>query len=309
MDLNSHTSIEHAGNCAFREEHPEAATILFLLPGLGGSQKLLVGEPGVVPVHYLDWTEIVKQGSGFAALYRDVKEQIDSQLPNGPFAIAGYSVGGPLAYACARALEGEGRPATWIGILDERVDVWKAAPLRKRLQARWKELCSFNVRAGLASVAAKLLTRPADARMLRRLASYRGARLPFGFESYLHNKIRMQLLQRVFNSWWHPILRSPELLSTPVTVFRSEEHGPCESDDLGWGRHCGNVQILPVAGSHRTMLDIDIQGPLSSALLQLSGNLRPVLDCQKLAETTAGIEAGCGKRRPRKIASRFPIQH
>ena len=42
---------------------------------------------------------------------------------------------------------------------------------------------------------------------------------------------------------------------TPTILFRSEEHGPLESEDLGWKCLCKNLTVIRVSASHDTMLD------------------------------------------------------
>ena len=42
---------------------------------------------------------------------------------------------------------------------------------------------------------------------------------------------------------------------TPTFLFRSEEHGPFESEDLGWKGLCKNLTVIHIAAAHDTILD------------------------------------------------------
>jgi thioesterase domain-containing protein len=255
-----------------RAQSSEDAPVLFLLPGLGGSQQLLQGVAQVIPIRYPDWTEIVKPDRGFLSLYHDVKSQIDRRGPTGSFSIAGYSAGGPLAYACALAFQSEGRPVRCLAILDAAAYLEHIPPpLRYRVRSRVERMCTLDLRAALASPIAKLCTRKRAEPFLLRAARFRHVALPLNFDVYLHNKIRMQLLRRLFWSWWRPLVQSSPQLLTPTYVFRSEEHEPFEREDLGWGDYCSNVNVLNVAGSHHGMINSEVSGTLCSALLEISG--------------------------------------
>ena len=93
----------------------------------------------------------------------------------------GYSIGGPLAYACVLAFQSEGRVADSLTILDGRT---YGAP-RTKLRERWDNLTTFRLRAGVASVIAKVLTYDLALPLLRRLSPLRRIKLPWNFGATL----------------------------------------------------------------------------------------------------------------------------
>ncbi len=58
----------------------------------------------------------------------------------------------------------------------------------------------------------------------------------------------------MFSPWWEKLARQNPDLATPTYLFRSEEHEPWETDDLGWSHYCRNVTVIPVAASRESML-------------------------------------------------------
>jgi thioesterase domain-containing protein len=251
--------------------------LVFVLPGLGGEEDPELEkfwEPSrnlldIVSVTYLDWTELVRQGADFTAMVAHVKHQIESRSPLGPVRMAGYSIGGHLAYACATQFHAQGRPVQCMAILDAPVTIGESAPgLGARLRARLDMLLDFDLRAGLASLLAKILIREPARPLLKRISRYRQSRLPFSFDAYLHRKITMQLVRRIFPPWWRGMARPPSRLTAPTVLFRSEEHEPREREDLGWGDYCVDLKVVPVAGSHRGMLDPEHNGPLRAAFVR-----------------------------------------
>jgi thioesterase domain-containing protein len=243
---------------------------IVFFPGIG-EEEAVAWEPfgkivESISLSYFDWTELVKPTTTLADLVSYLQTQIQNQLAVGaPLYLVGYSIGGPLAYVCALARQAEGRSVDCMAILDARASY---GPPPTTLRERWEHFATFDVRAGLASVLAKLLTRGPGRHLLRRLVPLRHAKLPFNFGLYLHNKLKMQLMVRMFAPWWHAVKQNSEL-GCPTYVFRSEQHESWEPDDLGWGHYCQNVRVLHVTGSHETMLEPEHFGELCSELVQV----------------------------------------
>jgi thioesterase domain-containing protein len=248
--------------------------IVFVLPGLGGEAdpdletfyRPMRAELDLVPITYLDWVELVDADCEFGSVAANVRRQIESKMPNGPIRLAGYSIGGHLAYVTARVLRAEGRAVEVVAILDAPADVEDFVPsFGERLRERLERLLAFDVRASLASLFAKLLLKGNSRRALGYLARYRRRKLPFRFDVYLHHTITMQLVLRIFPIWWQKQSEQPTILDTPTYLFRAEDSGPIEREDLGWSRYCSQLKVSNVAGSHRGMLHPSINARLRAA--------------------------------------------
>ena len=243
--------------------------LIFFLPGISEGDTAY-WEPfrdvvRLVPLSYLDWPELVKPEIRFEGLLPHLIRQIQDFKPAGAVHLVGYSIGGPLAYACAMVLQSEGRAVDSLTILDGQADYESVGTA---LRKRWQNLSTFHLRAGLASVLAKLLTHERARPWLRRLSRMRDRELPFGFGPYLYLKLKMQLMWRMFPPWWRKVARPTSELAAPTFLFRSEEHEPWEPDNLGWGRYCRNVTVIPVAGLHDTMLAPENLGSLCAKLVR-----------------------------------------
>ena len=177
-------TIEKAGQSGEATHHPSARPVVFVLPGLAGDQDpVLEGFWGptrsvfdLVPIAYLDWTDLIAARCDGEALARHVNQQIKSRVPQGPIRMAGYSIGGHLAYSTAAELEAQGFTVNSVVILDAPLHLDAAPqPFRVRLRERLKDLLSFNLRGGIASIVAKLLVRERCRPLLSRFSRYPSA--------------------------------------------------------------------------------------------------------------------------------------
>jgi thioesterase domain-containing protein len=268
-----------------RRETATGRPVVFVLPGLGGEAdpdleifyRPMRAELDLVPITYLDWVELLDADCEFASVAANVRRQIESRMPNGPIRMAGYSIGGHLAYVTALALRAEGRSVDVVAILDAPADVEDfVLSFREQLRARLERLRSFNVRAGLASLFAKALILGNSHRAFSYLARHRRRTLPFRFDTYLHHTITMQLVLRIFPVWWKKQSQQTTIILDTLTyLFHAEGREPTEREDLGWSKYCSHLKVLNVAGSHRGMLHPSVNAPLraafTAAMLVLEG--------------------------------------
>ncbi|WP_161557457.1 thioesterase domain-containing protein [Acidisarcina polymorpha] len=256
---------------------------LFLLPGLKDNDpefdRVWLPLEDSLPVHrvnYLDWTDLVVPGSHFAEVVAFVKRQIEREVPVGPLRIAGYSIGGRVAYAVALAFQHEGRDDLRVAILDAPAISEPSGPSRgKKLHSLISNVLDFRVREVLASVIAKGLTKVTFRPVLQLLSRFRSVPLIFRFDGYLHPKITMQMELQLARPWWSAITRSNCFLTAPVFLFRSRDYDSVGNDDLGWTDFCSDCKVFRVPGDHQTMLQTDNNAMLLSTLLDLMTAGRP----------------------------------
>lgn len=248
--------------------------VVFSLPGLGGledSRLTAFWSPfrdvmSVIAIPYPEWIELAEPDASFAGFVAEIKREIERVQPTGPLRLAGYSIGGYVAYACARAFEEQGRPVECVAILDAPAKFSFDMPLSMRLRRRLARLSSFNAREASSKFLAKFLIGP---RMLPRLRSFSlNRRVPrrLHLEVLLRRNLRMQLTLRMLTPWWREISEPPVPLPAPSFLFRSEEHLAQERDDLGWRSYFPDLEVVHVEGSHIGMLDPG-NGPLREAFL------------------------------------------
>ena len=248
-----------------RDPHPKRSDIgrpLFLLPGVGKDEPRLVRfraacapQLRIVPIDYGDWPEWMSPGFDLTAIVARIVAAIEIEAPNGPIFLAGYSMGGKIAYAVALALLGAGRTIGFFGILDSDISQDGAGP-RPGVWQRFIE----PVRRGhgtelLAAYVSRLLTTPPRASQLRQAARFCRTRVSGGFGFYLHWHIRRYMLTHFMREWWAQLPQQLPRLRVPAVLFRSTQHRASSVEDLGWRKICANLTILPVGGDHNTMFE------------------------------------------------------
>jgi thioesterase domain-containing protein len=195
------------------------------------------------------------------SLVAHVVEQIKANAPLGPLLLAGYSLGGHVAYLAAEALVSAGRSIRFLGILDTGTESPPASPISgaRRLYHQLQTLLSAiprkNVDAALAGYIARRLTSTNRRRILQIAVPFARVRLPVRLSYQLRHHLQKELQLNLVQSW---LSRSPSItpqLDVPTVLFRSDDDLADYSDDLGWRKLCPNLTITPVLGNHHTMFE------------------------------------------------------
>jgi thioesterase domain-containing protein len=244
--------------------HADDRPTVFLFPGgYGFDPRLAHFSAGcshdlrIIGISYPDWRELVQSELTFEGIVAQVTGYIADQAPSGPLIFVGHSWGGLVAYAAGLAFSIKGRPISFLGMLDTDANI---SFLRRALPplARWtrvvRDFWSGEWRGLLRRIfPVSLFARPSTRRLLRLIAPLRQFRLPilidYHFQQLLNYSLRADLTKR----WRSAVSETP--LSTPCFVFRAEDHTPDAPNDLGWGRFCTNLTVVPVSGGHLTMFD------------------------------------------------------
>lgn len=244
---------------------------LFLLPGIGGDEPRLARLRAacaqalqIVSIDYGDWHNWVQPNFQLDCLVGLVAADIASRAPTGPLILAGYSLGGFMAYLVAARLAQAGRVIRVVGLLDADNLGAKTSGTGKSEFQRMDELRQIvaGFQAGLpgnalARAVARRLTSPRW-RWLLRLAvrfSRSHARLPWDFGYYLRGHLRIGLLTKLIAT--HRANRPPEpvLTSVPFVLFRSGGESAVHRD-LGWAGYGHSLSIVAVDGDHFNMFDL-----------------------------------------------------
>jgi thioesterase domain-containing protein/acyl carrier protein len=254
------------------ERRNAAPGTVFLMPGAGGDSLVLAalragcaGRLSFVTVEYPEWPDLVEPTFDFTSLIRHSFDEIMQRSAPGPLRLAGYSMGGHIAYEVAAALIEAGREVEFLGILDT-----DAAPLEGRmlgeqgsaslLRNSWWDLNSLwrAAQAGrfldrAALLAARELTPPGRAWLLRRVARHRHALRPAPFAHYLRHHLNVGLMIRAERVWRQGRKPRPPI-AVPTVLFRSEEHDAETPQDLSWRRRSTNVTVVQCGGEHLGMM-------------------------------------------------------
>jgi len=249
-----------------------ARRTLFLLAGVGKDEPRIVRfcaacAPAlrVVLIDYGDWPDWT---AGFVldAIVRRITSAIETQAPDGPIFLGGYSLGAEIAYAVALALTAGGRRIGFLGILDADISRGAPPPQPGALQRLLTAIGRGETAERIASYASQPLASPARLPLAARICRMR---LPGDFAFHLHRHIRRHVLTRLVSAWWAEQPSPLPRLAMAAAVFRSTEHRADIPEDLGWRPICPNLAAVAVDGGHNTMLDPPNLEPLSTRFTTL----------------------------------------
>jgi acyl-coenzyme A synthetase/AMP-(fatty) acid ligase/thioesterase domain-containing protein len=245
---------------------------VFLFPGVGGDEprlealrQTLHGQLLIATVRYPEWVALSSPRYSFFDMVLGLATQISEIAPEGSLSLVGYSYGGIVAFAVARLLRAEGRNIACLGLIDTKISAPTTGMVRLRRIPAW--LFRSDRHNNLCRLIANQFQRPA----LRLLSLRILVRRPK--PRWVSSRTRFTL------NYWVCCLRRVKLatawldaesgasIEIPARLFRSEQWGEDESNDLGWSRLLPNMEVVHVTGDHLTMLDPPHLLSLSEALL------------------------------------------
>ena len=243
---------------------------VFVLPGAGGDvptmallRTLREKSLNIIDVDIGDWTDLIAPTFQFDQLIARVITLITETAPTGKVRLAGYSLGGQMAWAVATALEQGGRQVEHVMLIDS----WSM----KQQSTRFSEAMEKSGRITWQDELRQLRDAQADGRLPKQLARIVGRRLlgrrgapllgwlarhrtimPVRLDYYLSIDLSMSLLTTHAAAWCRAF-NEATILHAPVTLLRAEANAD-RAWDLGWQQCSPQLQVINVAGDHLTML-------------------------------------------------------
>ncbi len=245
--------------------------LIFLLPGLGGDEPGLIrfrilcdASARLVMLDYPGWKFITEEKYGIDTLVRHVIRQIQSQAPEGPVWLMGYSFGAYCSYAVAMELSRLGREVAFVGLLDPSAPTELPKEIAP-IPVSWRFFHTVRrqiraIRDGMAArVSALVVVRVLNSRvgkpilaLARRMRNPRpSSRFAYYLNYYLNTSRRLAAMKH----WYKSVEKESLPLSAPTFLFRSEDHSHDQPEDLGWGRHFQSVSTIKLTGLHYTIFD------------------------------------------------------
>jgi oxalate---CoA ligase len=219
--------------------HPpsERAPLVFLMtpsvgdtPGLARFRAGFKGNIRFTVIEYPGWQEMIDAGAGFGVLVDAALAQISAlSHENDLCLLAGYSFGGLVAVETARRLMECGRRIGFLGLVDTQAVNTPAAPRR-----RWRRMITTLI----------LMSALRAPTIIGQLATLLPAKLAITFEYVVNNRLRQRSLRGLR-------LKPLQVL---ITLYRSGES--CSTSlDNGWSAYCSRVTVVPIGGTHLSMLE------------------------------------------------------
>jgi acyl-CoA synthetase (AMP-forming)/AMP-acid ligase II/thioesterase domain-containing protein len=229
--------------------------LVFYMPPADGDFPTLArfrasfgGKIRFVVIQYPSWREMIDAGAGFDAIVKAAETQIRAQCQGHDCFLAGYSFGGFVAWETGCRLVQSGLPIRFLGLIDTRraghltieVAGWigRVRRLIEALRLLPRETLTTALLVFLVHIRAFWVLR-----LMGEFAPKLKSRASFALRHHLITALRLVSLRR-----WE-LTSSP----VPVTLFRSDEFDS-ELPDYGWGAKCGQVTVIPVNGTHDSLL-------------------------------------------------------
>lgn len=251
--------------------HAAAATpqpTLFIIPGANADGTSLTGlcidwsdVLDCVQLDYPDWPRFAAPGFDMDDLVADFARRIRDRAPVGPLLLAGYSLGGVIAWALAKHFADTAQPVELLLILDADVsrpltggaDIQSAGRIHSNIERFATMLGSHGCQQALGySIAHCISNHPA---LLRLLAGFRHLRLPTRLRYWLRFALCWKLYVRTVHLWQIGTSAAARPLDKcTVILFRATEGERTPTPDMGWRTRCGDLQIYEVAGDHLSIL-------------------------------------------------------
>jgi acyl-coenzyme A synthetase/AMP-(fatty) acid ligase/thioesterase domain-containing protein/acyl carrier protein len=209
--------------------------------------------------HGIDPSSSPKNVAALAASYIDA---VRATQPHGPYAIAGYSAGGFIAYEIARQLTRAGEEVVFTGLIDtaiarEQLPAWKRVARQATIFRRRPRTTAARYLRALARRAMWL------ARWVRN-----GGTQPFRprpSAEVLANNAFFESLERQ---------RAVQPYDGPVTLFLAKQ-GDGSRPAAGWDAYCPNVRVIEVEGEHYTIIRDEVRY-LASAFARALAEARAI---------------------------------
>ncbi len=266
---------------------------LFLMPSIGGEllfSKPLLDEFGTrFPVLGLQPAlspRNLEQFQDFRTTATHFVSALRAYQPHGPYALAGFSYGGFMAYEVACQLHDMGETVDLLAVIDTGPGR-RGLPRQTRTRLKtlrgivtnlpfWlrEELRDISVSRWIGSAGRKLR------HMRRRLTSRERytAELDDVFDASRVQTQNRELMRTVFAGFRDYI---PERCSVKLTLFRARTRSLLgdSSPDLGWSRFIDDPDICHINGNHETILHSphvkELARQLSERLDHLTPKVRP----------------------------------
>jgi oxalate---CoA ligase len=219
------------------------------LPEIARFRSAFGNQIRFVVIGYPSWREMLDAEGRFDAIVATAEAQIRAQCQDRVCFLAGYSFGGFVAWETAARLTRSGMKIGFVGLIDTRrrgslaVDRQRVRPrIQRKLLVRIRKLTPKTVIRRLLTFLVKV-----KAFWLLRALGILASKIHSESAFFLQWTLVTQLRMRA--------LRDHELGSHPtaVTLFRSEEFTE-ELPDYGWSTICSKVTVVPVSGSHSSLL-------------------------------------------------------
>jgi polyketide synthase 13 len=235
-------------------------TPVFVFHPAGGStvvyEPLLKRLPPDTPVY------------GFERVEGSVEERAAQYVPKlmemhkGPFILAGWSLGGAMAYACAIGLKQAGADVQFVGLIDTVRPGEEVPQTKEETRARWDRYARFAERTFNVEVPPipyeqlEDLDDEGQVQFVLDAVSQSGVQIPGGIiehqrTSYLDNRLLETAKIEPYDG--HVTLYMADRYHDDAIYF--EPRYAVRKPDGGWGEFVSDLEVVPIGGEHIQAID------------------------------------------------------
>jgi len=234
---------------------------VFVFHPAGGStvvyEPLLKRLPPDVPVYGLERVE----GSIEERAAQYVPKLLEMN-PGGPFVLAGWSLGGVLAYACAIGLKRAGADVAFVGLIDAVRAGEEIPQTKEEIRARWDRYALFAQRTFNVEIPEipyeqlEELDDEGQVRFVLDAIKDSGVNIPGGIiehqrTSYLDNRAIDTAVIQPYDG--HVTLYLADRYHDDAIMF--EPRYAIRKPDGGWGEYVTELEVVPIGGEHIQAID------------------------------------------------------
>ncbi|OBJ31005.1 MULTISPECIES: polyketide synthase Pks13 [Mycolicibacter] len=184
------------------------------------------------------------------------------ELHDGPFLLAGWSLGGAMAYACAIGLKQSGADVRYVGLIDAVMPGEPIDQSKEGMRARWDRYARFAERTFNVEVPEipyeelEKLDDEGQVRFVMDVVSQSGVQIPGGIiehqrTSYLDNRALDTAEYQPYDGY--VALYMADRYHDDAIVF--EPAYATRKPDGGWGEYVNDLEIVPIGGEHVQVID------------------------------------------------------
>ncbi|WP_428339936.1 polyketide synthase Pks13 [Mycobacterium sp.] len=247
---------------------------VFVFHAAGGStvvyQPLLNRLPADTPI------------CGFERVEGTVEERAAQYLPklrelggDGPFILAGWSLGGVLAYACAIGLKEQGCDVAFVGLIDAVRAGEEVPQTREETRKRWDRYARFAERTFNVEIPEipyehlETLDDEGQVKFVLEAVQQAGVQIPGGIvehqrTSYLDNRAIDTVQIRPYDG--HVTLYMADRYHDDAITF--EPRYATRKPDGGWGEYVADLEVVPIGGEHIQAIDEPIIAKVGAHMTQ-----------------------------------------
>ncbi|ORU95542.1 polyketide synthase [Mycobacterium bohemicum] len=234
---------------------------VFVFHPAGGStvvyEPLLARLPADTPMYGLERVE----GSIEERAAQYVPKLIEMQ-GDGPYILAGWSLGGVLAYACAIGLKRLGKDVAWVGLIDAVRAGEEVPQTKEEIRKRWDRYARFAERTFNVTIPEipyehlEQLDDEGQIRFVLDAVSQSGVQIPAGIiehqrTSYLDNRAIDTAEIQPYDG--HVTLYMADRYHDDAIMF--EPRYAVRKPDGGWGEYVSDLEVVPIGGEHIQAID------------------------------------------------------